>query len=335
MLTDLLTSSRGPGVIGTVLALIVLLGFGGLMILVSDNSKGSNLGAQVKEKERRVTTLHAEIEHWKDQAVVYKENRSLAGQLESTVVKTERRKKDVEQGKVDIEAIHAKTAKLVERFEEYKRQYRIAERARAIGEEMAVLKTKEGKVYERVKIKEISALEMRFSHKNGNTGVGYKSLPDELQDRFQFTEVDALAAGAVEKKKIARSVQGGEQFRVSSKILDLKNKIRQNDQYITKWSADIRKSESDIRTYTSGMNTALERVQYYRTRHAAGHRGMTMDNVKKNERKVDSYQSKIRRAQATIASLNDKMSRARSANRQYESEMSKHQRELDQLNKKK
>src|ERR1035437_2602944 len=62
---DLITSARGPGVIGTVLALIVLLGFSGLFLLVCDESpKGSaglSLAGVVKNHESEIEALHSRV----------------------------------------------------------------------------------------------------------------------------------------------------------------------------------------------------------------------------------------------------------------------------------
>lgn len=332
-LSDLLTSTRGPGVIGTVLALIVLLGFGSLMILVSDNSEGSGLPAKVKEKESHVQSLESQVAHWKKAAVVYKENRAKLGEIEDTRGKIARARSRITVAKEARRQAELKFRKLDGQFESYKKQYRLAERARAVGEEIPVLKTKDGKTYEGVKIRRVTALEIRFSHKSGITGVHYKNLPDVLRDRFQFSEADASAAAKVERKMIERSVVGGERYRITKKILDLRAKISRNNEYISKWSAQIRRSQSEIVSNTSAAKAARERASHYRSLSTKGHRGLTMDNAKKQERKARSLRRKIAAARVSISSNRGKIGQAKNRNRGHEAEIAELQRELDKLKK--
>jgi hypothetical protein len=332
MLTDLLTSSRGPGVIGTILALIVLLGFSGLMVLVGIESPGSGLGAQIKEKKALITSLSGQSKHWEKAAVTYKENRVDVGQLEGVEANAKRHKVNILRLQEVVKVVQAKTAGLNQKIEGYKKQYRITERARAVGEEMAILKTKTGKIYERVKIKEISAIEMRFSHKNGNTGVNYKELPAELQDRFQFSEVDAAAANNVVKKRVASSVLGGERYRITKAMLNVKNKISQNNEYIGKWTTEIRRSESEVISNTSAIEAAEARATRYRS---MPNRGLNWDNAKKSEAKADKLRRKSTSASSIIASRRTKISQAKREISTWQRESSQLQRELEKINKKK
>ncbi len=332
-LSDLLTSTRGPGVIGTVLALIVLLGFGSLMVLVSDDSEGSGLYAKVKEKESQVESLESRIVHWKEAAVVYKENRAKRGELEGIRGKIARTQTRIAAAKEVKQQAELKLQKLGEQFEDYKKQYRIAERARAVGEDIPVLKTKDGKTYEGVKIRKITALEMRFSHKNGITGVHYKNLPYALQDRFQFSEADASAAATVERKMVERSVVGSERYRITKKILDLRTKIRRNNENISKWSAQIRRSESEIVSNRAAAKAARKRASRYRSLAAKGHRGLTVDNAKKQERKARFLRRKMAKAKVLISSNRGKIGQAKNKNSRYEAEIAELRRELNKLKK--
>jgi hypothetical protein len=330
MLIDLLTSSRGPGVIGTVLALIVLLGFGSLMLMVTVDTEVQGPGAQIKAKQHKITALKGKKERWKDAVVEYKTNRSQVSELEGLNSKIKRRKAAVEQGKSEVDGLHAKTAELVQKFEGYKKKYRISERSNAIGEELGTLTTKSGKVYERVKIKEVSALELRFSHKNGSTGVSFNELPDELQDRFQFSAADAKAMTATIQKNVRKSVAGGERYRVSKDILYLKNKIRQNNEYITRWSAEIRRKEIEITSNEAGEEAANDRASQYRR---LPNRGLNWDNAKKQERKADLLRRRSGSAASLIRSNQGKISAAEREVRGWESKMSKLEAEFRKLKK--
>ena len=330
MLTDLLTSSKGPGVIGTVLALIVLVGFGSLTILVTTDTEGQGPGAQIQARQRKIAALERGRKRWKAAVVEYKTNRSQVSELDGLNAKIKRRKAAVEQGEIEVEGLRATTAELAQKFEDYKKKYRISERASAIGEELGTLTTKSGKVYERVKIKEVSALELRFSHKNGNTGVSFKELPDALQDRFQFSAADAKVMTAVIEKNVRKSVAGGERYRVSKDILHLKNKIRQNSEYINQWSADIRRKESEMKSNQAGAEIADARARQYRS---LPNRGLNWDNAKKQERKADLLRRRSSSAASLIRLNRDKISAAKREGNAWESEMKKLEAEFRKLKK--
>ena len=331
MLSDLLTSSKGPGVVGTVLALIVLLGFGGLLLLVGIESPGSGLGVQIKDKEKKINDLTGSMQHWKEAAVEYRKNREEVEKLEGVNAKIKRRKGYVELAKSDNDAIRAEIEELRKKFEDYKKQYRIAERARAVGEEMDTLTTKSGKVYHQVKIKNVTALEMRFSHRDGNTGVSYKELPDELQDRFQFSETDAQVMQEKEQAKVQRSVQGGERYKVTRKILDKKNKIRQNNEYITQWTSEIERKKSEIISNEAAAKAADKSAQHYRSLYDQGRRGMTLDHAKKAERKAARCRNNVTRARARISSNHQKIRNLRREIKSLQKEIAQLEKELAKL----
>jgi len=303
MLSDLLTSSRGPGVIGTLLALIVLVGFGTLMMVASDNSKGSGLGAKIKEKKGAIRALKGQGEHWKTAAVEYDARRKQLGKLESLQHKVKRQLNHISDRKTEVSSAKDDLAKMNERFEDYKKKYRIAERARAAGEKMAELKTKDGKVYEQVKVLEINAIGMKIMHKAGNTRVHYKRLSDELQDRFQFTEEGAQVIAKREAANVATSVKRAHGYHKAVKIRDLKHKIRVHRENIGKWKSKSSSLGSQITSNDRVEKAAMDSASQYRAAYARGSRGFTMDNAKKAERKAASYRSRSAAARREISSL--------------------------------
>ena len=49
-------------------------------------------------------------------------------------------------------------------------------------------RTTGGKVYEQVKVLDVDAVRMQVKHSNGITGIPWQELPEEMQDRFQFSD---------------------------------------------------------------------------------------------------------------------------------------------------
>ena len=199
---DLMSSGRGPGVIGMLLALVVMAGFGLLFLFAFDdgmqgadmsieaviaqqakdlNSLQSNLGVTRKSLEAQ-PALEVKAKQLKSAT---DENMVNAGKLEG-LRKTEATTKET------IDSISAE-------FEKYKNEYRAFARGQAKGEEIPKLTTLSGKVYEEVKIREVTAVGMQIRHKEGPMRIPYEDLPEDLQDRFQFDpkqKEDAIAAEA-------------------------------------------------------------------------------------------------------------------------------------------
>jgi hypothetical protein len=125
-------------------------------------------------------------------------------------------------------------------------------------------------------------------------------------------------------------VAGGERYRVSKDILHLKNKIRQNNEYITRWSAEIRRKEIEITSNEAGAEVANERARQYRR---LPNRGMNWNNAKKQERKADLLRRRSSSAASLIRSNQGRISAAKREVRAWESEMRKLEAEFRKLKK--
>lgn len=254
--SDLLTSSRGPGVIGTLLALLVLVGFGTLYIFVFDE------GLQGGQK-----TIEAVI-------------RDQAGDIENTKIQIENAKKRIEEAAVakikareadeqaarnatlvkQIEELTAAKAAAAEEitqakaaWEEYKDQYRQSEWASAVGEKMADIKTPSGQVFTNVEVKGVDHTGVRISHSAGSKTISPEDLPPDLFDRFQF---DMAKKKAVEKERDA--VAGNLHQNVEITNLFTSNqekqaKIEGFNQEIETLSAAVEKAEHSIPSNQAAM----------------------------------------------------------------------------------
>lgn len=308
MITDLLTSSKGPGVIGTLLALVVLIGFGSLMFLVSQESSGTNVEFQIKEKQQNIITAENRITKWETEAAAYKENRKQKSELESLQRNLERRKTDVVGAAGRLEEAKGKLVQAKKNFEKYKEKYRIAERAKAAGETMTKLDTKDNKTYEQVKIIEVTAIGINIMHKAGNTRVAYQRLPDDMQDRFQFTKEGAQEIVKVEQAQVTYSEERAESYYKAVAIRDLRTKVSQHKEDISRMQNKINTLNGNIRSYQGIISSSDIRANKYRSLYAQGRRGMTLDNAKKAERKATLYRTRSSKAQNEISSMQKKIS---------------------------
>lgn len=308
MLTDLLTSSKGPGVIGTLLALVVLVGFGSLMFFVNNDPGDGGLGGQIKDKQAGIRTAESKIKHWEAATTEYAERRKQKDQLDTLQRSLKRKQTEVTNAETQLEEAKVKLAEVGESFEEYKEKYRIAERAKAIGETMDKLNTKDGDVYEQVKILEVTAIGVKIMHKAGNTRVEYHRLPDEMQDRFQFTKEGAEKIAKQEAAQVAHSEQRAEGYHKAVAIRDIRTKISVEKQTISKATSMINTLNTNMRSYQSEIRTSQAKASKYRSLYASGRRGLTLDTAKKAEQRAALYQRKLKSAQSQIISLNKDIS---------------------------
>lgn len=187
--SDLMSSGRGPGVIGMIMALIVLLGFGLLFMFAFDEGfqgGGQTIEGLIAEQAR-------EIEGMEDRASAGKESLALvpgrnAAADELSRVKRENLNSQDSIVKLNsrIDAVNQDLVQQRENFEIYKNDYRAQARAAAKGTEMETLETTSGVVYKRVNIREVTAIGIQIRHEEGQKRIAFEELPEAMKDHFQF-----------------------------------------------------------------------------------------------------------------------------------------------------
>ncbi len=189
--SDLLTSSRGPGVIGTLLALLVLVGFGTLYIFVFDEGlQGGKktIQAVVRDQALDIETHKVQIENAKkriEDGARYKAKGKEADDLKMRAGISAEKIAELTTAKSAAEsAITAAN----EDWEKYKDEYRASEWAAAKGEKLEDIKTPSGEVFVNVVISGVDHTGVKISHSAGSKTIPPKDLPVDLHDRFQFSE---------------------------------------------------------------------------------------------------------------------------------------------------
>jgi len=204
--TDLMSSSRGPGLIGTLMALLVLVGFGTLYLFVFDarlQGGQKTIEAVIGDQQVEIDALRSAIagseERMEDGVRLKRQATELAG-LASRAELAGRRIAELEAGR---DAETAALAARVAEWERYKEDYRAAEWASAKGEKIDRLTTTSGKEFVQVTVKAVSHKGMDISHEGGLRLITCEELPAELRNRFQFdagktAEDAAVTAAAVD-----------------------------------------------------------------------------------------------------------------------------------------
>ena len=166
------------------------------------------------------------------------------------------------------------------------------------------MKTIDGKVYEHVSIRKVTALGMEIRHLNGLKRIHYQNLPDELQDRFQFTEADAKALVETEQITAKQADRGKVNYRKSAQELRRRELIRNHNADVAKWKGEVAKLKMKIRANKSAIKAARARAKDYRAR---GNSGLNYDTARKAEDKADRLSRSSSRARASISSLSRKI----------------------------
>lgn len=201
--TDLMSSGRGPGVIGMALALIVLLGFGTLFTFVFDEGMqggGQTIESVIREQGKEISSLKTSVAS-KSKALEAGPARIAAAKELSDLTRENRfREGTIDGSKKNVEAVNAQITTQLAAFEEYKDQYRAFARAKAKDEEIPELKARDGTIYHNVIVREVTAIGMQIVHRDGQKRIPFEDLPDEIQDRFQFDPKQKELAKAEEDK---------------------------------------------------------------------------------------------------------------------------------------
>ena len=201
--SDMMSSGRGPGVIGMVMALVVLLGFGLLFMYASDETErtGQSIESVIAHQAKEIDG---------NQATIVFERQKLS-QAPARVANAN----DLTRVKREIEASKETAANLIKRIgtvkadmalknkalADYKDEYRAYARGKAKGEEMESLETLSGTVYKTVIIREVTAIGIQIRHSDGQKRIPFEELPEAMKDHFQYDPKQKDQAVAVEAAK--------------------------------------------------------------------------------------------------------------------------------------
>ena len=189
--SDLLTSSRGPGVIGTLLALLVLVGFGTLYMFVFDDSMqggGKRIEAVIRDDALQIESHRRTIDYLKRQAEEGNRLKEQAREMEEVKVRLESGAKILAERTAEMDAATQDVSAAVQAWEDYKENYRASEWAAAEGEELGDLKSLSGKTYTKVVIRRVDHTGIQITDLTGPKSIDSDELPLALQDRFQFSD---------------------------------------------------------------------------------------------------------------------------------------------------
>jgi hypothetical protein len=200
--TDLMSSGRGPGVIGLLLALLVLVGFGSLFTFATDQRfQGAD------------QSIESVIAYQAKELILAKGNVEESWQLLSIAPERTKKVNELSKLKLENQILQQRKVSLVdnigtsiaeetthnEAVERYKDEYRAHIRAEAKGKTLPSLETKTGVTYKNVSIREVTAFGMQIRHDDGFKRIPFEELSDSMKDYYQFDPKQKATAVATEQ----------------------------------------------------------------------------------------------------------------------------------------
>ena len=187
--SEMMQSARGPGVIGMLMALFVLIGFGFLFVFAFDDK----LQGEDHTIEGLIKSQGKEIENLKESIARGEERlgrRGALSQIEKDLreIKAKNQQSQTKLGLLAGEksAADDSLARKAAEYEKYKDDYRTFVRTRAKGQTIERLQTRDGTVYQNVTIRDVNPAGMQIMHDGGFKRILYEKLPADLQDYYQF-----------------------------------------------------------------------------------------------------------------------------------------------------
>ncbi|WP_035614407.1 hypothetical protein [Haloferula sp. BvORR071] len=318
--SDLLSSGRGPGVIGTFLALLVLVGFGTLYIFVFD--EGLQGGKQTIESMIREQGTAIEI---------FKEDIKIANQRleEAARLKDQGRELSDAQAKAshgeaqidEAEAAKRAAGKAVDdanqKWEDYKAAYRTSEWGRAKGEKLGDVTSLSGTTYHDVSIREVNHTEMKITDSTGPKSIKMKDLPLALQDRWQPDEKTAV--------KVAGDRNKGEQDHVNSVEYATTEDRRDQKQ------AELDKEQMNAHKEEAAAKAASDAIPVWENSLAQQRTAIDMEKRKKLS-KAPAMEARLQEMEGQARENKNSISQHQQKQRDAENKVRTLQKEIDGLN---
>lgn len=213
-----MSSGRGPGMVGLMMALIVVGGFGAIYVFVFDKELqggGKTVEAETRELVEEIETYQAQIKHSEEVRETSKKHAEIAGKLEKATTSAEAVKGKAASLGEQMSKVVSDIESIEKKFSDYRGAYRKQVREDAVGEKFPELKTVSGTVYADVEVREVTEVGIGVRHRDGSKRISYEELTPEWQERFQFDpkeKAEALAReeAARQMYEMAMREQAGE-----------------------------------------------------------------------------------------------------------------------------
>jgi predicted nucleic acid-binding Zn-ribbon protein len=326
--SDLLTSSRGPGVIGTLLALLVLVGFGTLYMFVFDEGlQGGKktIAAVIRDQDMEIDSNKIQIENAKERLAAAEVAKAKAKEANELTSRNAVLTKQVEELTAAKTAATEAVAQAATDWEKYKDDYRASEWASAVGDKMPDIKTSSGEVFTGVEIKSVDHTGVRISHSGGAKTIKPEDLPSDLFDRFQFDLAKKKAmedkeaeifTGHTNNVEIANLAKSGQEKlaridTLNQEIAKFGEAVETSKESVSRFQSAIDRKRMDIASEQSkigGISRApqmKEELKVMERKAKENRESIPLNNEKitKSQREISKLQGEIREIKGKIDAI--------------------------------
>lgn len=210
---DLISSGRGPGVIGMIMAALVLAGFGAIYVFVFDaemQGRGVSIESVVRQQAEEIDDYNHQITMNKKFIEETSETEAKNAKIDALEKANLAEANKPAQLKEEIIKLKEAIVSSTKAMNAYITDYRNHVRTKAVGEKLAEIKLKTGEVYTNVEVREVSEIGIQIRHTDGQKRIAYEELSAEWQERFQFDpdeKAKALARELAAQQLYERSVE--------------------------------------------------------------------------------------------------------------------------------
>jgi len=202
-----MSSGRGPGVVGLLMALIVIGGFGAILVFVFDEGMqggGRSIESVIRENRDEIDSLTAQIAHNNETLESSKKTAEVAKKVDGINAQIASNKAKLAELGESVSKAIADTLAVEKEFGDYRTGYRTQVRSDAVGEKFPELTTVSGSAYAEVEVREVTEVGISIRHRDGSKRITYEELTVEWQERFQFDPKEK--AEALAKEELARQM---------------------------------------------------------------------------------------------------------------------------------
>lgn len=191
------TFLQQPVMLNIIAGVSIALACAGMVYFIfGDDMRGKTTAEKISENKAQLERLEKKHQKWQTLTQDYSENRQAVKKLLAAQTELKRKKAALLAAERELAAAEAARSKTAQKFTDYKNLYRSIERSAAVGERYQILTTKNGKSYQKVIVRKVAAEGVDIRHQGGGALIEPDLLPDELHDRFQFSEDELQVAKA-------------------------------------------------------------------------------------------------------------------------------------------
>jgi hypothetical protein len=320
---DMWSSHRGAGVMGTLIAVGILIALGSLFILVTDERFAGGektIESQIRDQGKQIENLTDQIASHKAMIVSGQENQGIAEKIESLSKQQSAREQKTAVTKTQIEQAAADIASLQRSWEQYKTKYRAFIRNKNIGSSYPEIQTQSGRKFTNVTIRKIDDLRVSISHSDGSGTIPWDDLPADMIRLLQFTPELAEARRKSEN-------QAAQHFSNAATSSDIQESITFIEEKMKDATAQFEKKRSAANNSPSIIANARADIQRLQQM-------IVQEMSKEGLRQTPRYRSQILDHEKTIRSEQDKVAEFSRIQTRHDEQMADWQNQIATLRQK-